>query len=382
VEFAEHEKNLILNKKLVIGIAGLGLIGGSIAWAFKSSDLVEKVIVYERTTKNLAKAIELGVITSESGCELECLRDCDVIFICQPVDIVPFTAAKLAAITSLDGKRRGAMLTDVGSAKSEIMDKVKELGVARFIGGHPMAGSEKVGFGAASPTLLENAIYVVCAGDSYDYSEDVELLELLIKDLGAIPVRMQAPAHDRVVAVISHLPHMLASALCTYAAGESEHDEMVKVLAAGGFKDITRIASSNPDMWTEIALDSRAALLPVMSNFVNEVERLIKAIEAKDSEAICAILEAGRVFRNEVAMSGRGILQGLPEIRVDVSDKPGEIGKVTSLLGENNINIQNINIQHTRAYEGGTMRLTLQNERDMTRARELLVSEGFACHEK
>jgi len=376
------------NKKLIIGITGLGLIGGSIAWALKRSEIVEKVIAFERTPKNLDYAKGLGVIDETSSCEIECLKDCDVIFICHPVDVVPYTAQKLAKISN-------ALLTDVGSAKFEIMQKVRELGVPRFIGGHPMAGSEKVGFHAASPTLLDNAIYVVCPGEAGDATgelpsdsagantlqKDIALFELLVKEIGAIPVRMEAAAHDHVVAVISHLPHMLASTLCTFAASESERNKMIQVLAAGGFKDITRIASSNPDMWTEIALDSRVELVPVMRKYVKEVEKLIDSIEAKNSDEICETLEAGRVFRNEIAISGRGILQALPEIRVEVSDKPGMIAKITTILGDNNINIQNVNIQNNRAYEGGSMRLTLQNAHDQELAVRLLGEHGFVCFE-
>ena len=364
------------NKKQIIGITGLGLIGGSIAWSLQRSKLVEKVIAYERTPKNLDYAKGLGVIDESSSCEIECLKDCDVIFICQPVDVVPYTAQKLSKISN-------ALLTDVGSAKFEIMEKVKELGVPRFIGGHPMAGSEKVGFHAASPTLLDNAIYVVCpnTADANISEEDIGLFERLIKEIGAIPVRMEPAAHDHVVAVISHLPHMLASTLCTFAASESERNKMIQVLAAGGFKDITRIASSNPDMWTEIALDSRVELVPVMRKYVAEMSKLIDSIEAKNAEEICATLEAGRVFRNEIAISGRGILQALPEIRVEVSDKPGMIAKITTILGDNNINIQNVNIQNNRAYEGGSMRLTLQNAHDQEVAVKLLGEHGFVCFE-
>ena len=368
------------NKKLKIGIAGLGLIGGSIAWALKRSDMIEKVIAFERTSKNLDYAKGLGVIDESSCCEIECLKVCDVIFICQPVDVVPTTALKLSQMCN-------ALLTDVGSAKFEIMEKVRELGVPRFIGGHPMAGSERVGFHAASTTLLDNAIYVVCADnaicqdnqDATPSESDVELFELLIKEMGAIPVHMEPALHDHVVAIISHLPHMIASTLCSFAAGESEQNKMVQVLAAGGFKDITRIASSNPGMWTEIALDSRVELVPIMRKYVSEVEKLIEKIEAKNSDEICSILEVGRDFRNDIAISGRGILQGLPEIRVDVSDKPGVIAKITTILGDNNINVQNVNIQNNRAYEGGSMRLTLQNAHDKEVAVKLLSEHGFVC---
>jgi len=362
--------------QLTIGIAGLGLIGGSIAAALKlasinGSNLVGKIIAFDKNIQSLEKAKAKGVINTYSSDGLGCFAECDVVFICLPVEMVA-TAAKEISKTSK------ALLTDVGSTKSEILRQIEAAGVERFIGGHPMAGSERVGFDAASALLLENAIYVICTLPN-EIKQHTALLELLIKEMGAIPVRMDPITHDHDVSVISHLPHMVASTLCTFAAAEK--DKMVKILSAGGFKDITRIASSNPEMWTDIAMNSREALLPTLRGYIRELSRLADSIEANDFKQVHDLLEKGRDYRNSVAISGRGILQGLPEIRVEVSDKPGVIAKITTILGNNNINVQNVNIQNNRAYEGGSMRLTLQNAHDKEIAVKLLTAQGFVCFE-
>lgn len=356
-----------MDKKIIVGIDGLGLIGGSIAHALKGNPMVQKIIGVNRSDRAVQAAVQEDVIEKGIPNKLESLAACDVIFICTPVDCIVEHAAFLSGITD-------ALLTDVGSTKYEITQETREKGIRRFIGGHPMTGSERVGFNAANKLIMENAIYALTPEEDTNPG-DLELLRTLVESMGSLPIFMDAHSHDNAVAMISHLPHLVATSLCNVVSNDNE--PVLKILAAGGFKDITRIASSNPQLWSEIVLSSSHALSPVLKDFIEYLNGIYGMMERNDSEEITAFFNKGYAFRNSININGKGILKGLPEIRVDVNDRPGELGKITSLLGVNGINIQNINIQNSREYEGGSLRITLQDEYGVSKAFEVLEFAGY-----
>ena len=352
-----------MDRKLVIGIDGLGLIGGSMAKAFNQSDKVVAVVGKDINDDVHRMAFEEGVISNKKN-EYSEFEKCDIVFICTPVEYIADEAEKIRNVTD-------AVITDAGSVKKNIIDEIEKRGISRFIGGHPMSGSDRSGFAVSNGKLFENTIYPIVPVKS-STNEDIEMLIECVRLLSAEPVVMTAEEHDESVAVISHLPHIVASVLCVEADNHSKKNSVVSALAAGGFRDITRIASSSSDLWSDILSNSKTALIPAVEVMIESLKQFRQALLDEDREQITSLLKQGREYREKIATSGKGLLLNYPVIQVDVEDKPGEIARIATVLSENGISIQNINIQNARDYEGGVMRITLQEERDAEFAKELL----------
>ena len=364
------------------GVVGLGLIGGSIARALKTRAGLSRVIGLDRRPDVLAAALADGAI--DEGCRLTdasdgqdpfiALADCDAVFLCTPVETLPGLASRAAAFCS-------GILTDAGSVKLPVVQSLGHL--ARFIGGHPMAGSERQGYACSSVDLLEGAVYVLCvprhesAALSAQAETDAAALAALVKSMGALPLRLDAAVHDRAVAAISHLPHAVASALSVLAA---ERDEgVLSLLAAGGFKDLTRIASANPALWTGICLESAPALLPILEDFAATLDRFRAAIATGDAAGLTALFARGAAYRAGLPSAGRGALDAYTTLRVQIPDRPGALASVATLLGDNGISIRNMDITNVRTYESGVLRILLHDSHQSDAAVTVLTEAGYGC---
>ncbi len=362
------------------GVIGLGLIGGSIARALKNRAGLAVVgldtdqAVIEQATASavltsggvISENDRPGHVSDEQAWQL--LRDCDVVFVCTPAATVAMTVELASAYTT-------GLLTDVASVKKPIMDKVS---CDRFIGGHPMAGSERRGFSFSSEMLLENAVYVLCLGDDTRLPfTTVKRFEQLIRLIGATPIHLDAVVHDQAVAAVSHLPHVAAAALALLAARRD--DGTLTRLAAGGFRDITRIASSDARLWSGISLESRQALLPVLKEFNQIISEFIESLEFRDEKELHKLFYQASQYRGSLPVDGRGALSANSMLTVYITDKPGVLGHVTTLLGNNGINISNIRIRELRAYEGGCLQLMLQDGNQAIKAAWLLQEAGYVC---
>ena len=231
-------------KRNSYGFIGLGLIGGSIAKAIRKIQPDCHILVYDTNTNMTQNALTEGIADAVTDSIGNDFHSCDMIFLCAPVSINNENLAQLKPYLSPD-----TLITDVGSVKSSIHDKVKELGLEKhFIGGHPMAGSEKSGFTNANPIILENAFYILTPTESSS-EEDLTFYRELVQAIGAIPLVITCDKHDYVTAAISHVPHLIAAALVNLVHDHDTQEGTMKLVAAGGFKDITRIASSSPQMW-------------------------------------------------------------------------------------------------------------------------------------
>lgn len=356
-----------------VGIIGLGLIGGSIAKALHYRAHVP-VIGLDKDRAVIEQAKEEGVLAngavlgSDDASVWQLLEPCDLVFICTPAELVSQLVHQVADCTR-------ALITDVASIKSPIM---KQVSPERFIGGHPMAGSERQGYAFSSELLLENAMYVLCLHDDtlLPYGL-VRRFETLIRLMGATPIHLDADTHDRAVAAVSHLPHVLASALSLLAAYEDKGT--LSRLAAGGFRDITRIASSDPGLWTGISLESRDTLLPILDTYRSLLEEYTDAIRTADRDKLYRLFYQAAQYRNNLPVDGRGALAAHSTLTVYVDDKPGVLGRVTTLLGNHGINISNIRIRELRAYEGGCLQLVLPDGRQAVKAAWILKEAGYEC---
>lgn len=357
-----------------VGIIGLGLIGGSLAKALKKRADFE-IIAFNRSEEVLISAYNEGIVSIYSGSDLTIFRDCDLIFICTPVDKITSYVDRLLPIIKKD-----CVITDVGSTKANIFSQMLEYKETAFIGGHPMAGSEQIGYKAAKEYLFENAYYVITP-TPYVNKEQIDEFIKIIEILGALPIVIDAQEHDNAVAAISHVPHVIAAALVNMVKRLDNNRNLLHTLAAGGFKDITRIASSSPEMWSSISIENKQEVLKIIKDFKNTIVEFEKELEEENADNIYSFYESSKNYRDGFSSGGSSISKTF-SVLVDVFDKPGIIATISTMLSVNNINIKNIGISNNREYSDGILQIVLDNEEDRKKSINLLREMNFVVYSK
>lgn len=359
-------------RKLKITIIGLGLIGGSLARAMHEKLGIRGITAVDRDSGSLRLALEQGVIEKGLVSPDESVCESDIIFICTPIrQIIEYIDELAPRVKST------CIITDVGSTKGIITGHVEKLPYRLcFIGGHPMAGTEKSGYANSLPHLFENAYYILTpTGGATERS--VRKLSSLVEAVGAIPVVMTPEEHDMAVAGISHLPHVLAAALVNTVKDIDNDTGMLKTLSAGGFRDITRIASSSPGLWENIVMSNRDRLLEVLKQFGRKLSDFAGYLESSSSGNIHDFFDSARRYRETISDYGHGLLPRIHRIIVDVPDRPGIIGEIATLLGRHNINIKNIFVANSRESEQGCLVITLPDMDSVDTAFDLLTENGY-----
>lgn len=357
-----------------VAIIGVGLMGGSLALCFKGKPGI-RVAGYDINPAELEKGMKRGVIDSACSSLEEAAEDADFIFLCVPVGLLEAYMDKLLGLNL----KKGCIISDVGSTKASIAAyaEARMKPDVYFIGGHPMAGSERSGVEAAASHLYENAYYVLTPFDSTP-REAYDRFVKLLRHTKAQIVRVEAKHHDEIVGAISHLPHVIAVALVNQVARYNERDELYRSLAAGGFRDITRIASGHPDMWRDILLNNRDVLKRLLRDWNDEIAAFAALLEAGDGDGIVRAFESAGAFRRQLPERRKGVITAIFDVYVDVPDHPGIIGQIATLLGNQRINLSNIHIIESRADVPGVLRLSFRNETDMDAAIELLKQNRYA----
>ncbi|MFZ5644155.1 MAG: prephenate dehydrogenase/arogenate dehydrogenase family protein [Bacillota bacterium] len=354
-----------------VAIIGVGLIGGSMGMAMLRKSLAGEVIGVGRNRESLELAVEYGAINSYS-LNNENVSGCDLVIVATPV------GTTIDIISSLDPFiGPGTIITDVGSTKAAIVEgsgTVLPSG-AVFIGGHPMAGSEREGVNGADPYLFENAFYVLTPSEGTP-RDCVEKMIMLVEGIGAKPIIMNPEEHDLSVASVSHLPHLIAATLVN-SLFDMPGGEKKSLLAAGGFRDTTRIAAGNPDMWRDIFKTNRKFILEALNYFRERLDEFQNALAISDEPIIYDLLSRARTLKNGMPARRKGYLPIYWEIVVTVPDKPGVIGDIAGILGGSGINISDIEILRVREGEGGTIRLAFATESEQEAAVSLLNKEGI-----
>ena len=277
-----------------LAVIGVGLIGGSLARALRAAGAVDEVVGCGRGRPNLEQAVELGVIDRFSHDIAEAVQDADVVFLSVPLGAM---AGAFAALR--DHLPAHALITDGGSAKGSVVHDCREQApelLARYIPGHPIAGTEHNGVSASFAELYQDR-RVILTPLSENAPESVALVRQMWEACGAEVTEMSVEHHDEVLAATSHLPHMLAFGLVDMLARLKENDEIFRY-AAGGFRDFTRIASSNPVMWRDICIANREALGPMLNAFAGEMNLLAERIHRGDGEALLEIFERAKAARD------------------------------------------------------------------------------------
>lgn len=283
-------------KQITIGFLGLGLIGGSIARSIRKNFPSCRIVVYSRRkNKDLLQGQKDGIISDITYSIDAHFSECDIIFLCAPVlQNIQF----LEQLKPLINKT--CIITDVGSVKGNIHKEVERLELeAQFIGGHPMAGSEKTGFANSSEDLLQDSYYLLTPCKT-TAEEKVLFLKKILSGTGAIFATVDAGLHDDITAAISHVPHIVAASLVNMVRENDTSNELMKTFAAGGFKDITRIASSSPEMWESICLSNADSIDHFLSLMIDELTKMRSYIANEQGTEINRFFASSREYRDSI----------------------------------------------------------------------------------
>lgn len=360
-----------------IGFIGLGLIGGSIAKKVKSDIPEIKIIAHAHHIETIEDAYAQQLIENSTLLDLSEFGDCDLIFLCCPVQKNIEYLRALKTIIKKD-----CLITDVGSVKTDIHREVISLGLEEnFIGGHPMTGSEKTGLSSANQYLLENAYYILTPTNK-TLNSKLQTFKQFVSSLGAIPLVLDYEKHDFATASISHLPHVIASSLVNLVQHLDDEDATMKTIAAGGFKDITRIASSSPVMWQNICLSNREQILRVLDSYQSVLEEMKRNIIHSDEEKLYSFFESAKDYRDSIAITKSGVIKKIYELYLDLIDEAGGIATIATILASNNISIKNIGIIHNREFEEGVLRLELYDQEALDAALTLLNKHHYTVYER
>lgn len=360
-----------------IGFIGLGLIGGSLARAIRRVYPNADIIATSGHQETVEAAAGEGIISNSRLLEMKDFADCDLIVLCCPVQK---NIEYLRALKPF--LKPGCLITDVGSVKGDIHSSVRSLGLERcFIGGHPMAGSERTGFASSTPYLLENAYYILTPTEQTTV-HDLEDFRLFIASLGAIPLVMDCDRHDYATASISHLPHIIAASLVNLIAETDDREETMKTIAAGGFKDITRIASSSPEMWQHICSSNREQILRLIDDFTAELDRMRELIDSKASDEIQSFFLRAKNYRDSINVSTTGPIGQVYECFCDLIDEAGGIATIATILASNNLSIKNIGILHNREFENGVLHIEMYDAVSLEQAVALLRRHHYTVYER
>jgi prephenate dehydrogenase len=386
---AEHpdERRQLLSSGLVgpgglqrAAVIGTGLIGGSIGMALRRLGWLVSGV--DTDLAKAERALELGAI-DRVGTDPAAAAT----FIAVPAGAVADVArAVLSQQDAYDHpsgppsppsgpeeprRTRAQVVTDVAGVKEGI---VSSIGHPRFVGGHPMAGSEQEGVDGADPDLFLGATWVLTP-DQHTSSEAYSEVQALVRQFGANPVALEPRRHDELVALVSHTPHLTAAALMNLAADAAASDAILLRLAAGGFRDMTRVAAGHPGIWPDVVTENQDAILDALDRLSASLAQLRRAVANQDRNGLLELLERARDARVNLP-TGAPALSQTSELRLPVPDRPGVIAEVSTLLSGLGVNIFDVEIAHSAEGDRGVMVLIIDSEAEEI-ARKALASRGY-----
>jgi prephenate dehydrogenase len=336
----------------VIALIGTGLIGGSIGLAQRRDGAT--VRGFDRDARRATRAFELGAIDVVSLTIADAVRGAELTVVAVPVGEVAEVV-----IEALDAG--AVVVTDVGSVKAPVVAAVEERRpalAARFVGGHPMAGSEQDGLDGAGADLFVGATWVLTPTGRTD-PHAFAGVRSWVADLGAEPIAVAPEMHDALVAVVSHVPQLAASTLMNVAsAGDDEHAVLLR-LAAGGFRDMTRIASSHPAIWPDICLANRDAIVVALDAYLDELGRVRAIVAGGERGELLEVLERARAARRNLPVGISLEHETMVELRIPVPDREGVIAEVATLAARLGVNIVDLEIAHSLEGRQGVLVLVV-----------------------
>jgi prephenate dehydrogenase len=355
-----------------VALLGTGLIGGSLGLALRARRPDLHVVGFDADAEEARRAEAAGALAAVAHSPRDAAAEADLVMLACPV------SAAFALLDELaPALRPGTLVTDVGSVKAPVVAHARRVlpEAVPFCGGHPMAGAERGGIAHADPLLFENAAWVLCPPDPLDAeafrTAFAPLLEM-VEAVGARPLLLDAETHDRAVAAVSHLPQLLSVALAPEAA-----DGAARLLAAGGFRDMTRIASSPFPLWREILSQNRQPALEALARLGCRVERLHDALATGDWAALGRAFEEAREAREGVPARSKGFLSPLAELTVRIEDRPGALLGVARALAEAGVDVRDIELLRVREGAEGAFRIGVSDEAEAERAAQVLRERGY-----
>ncbi len=334
-------------------IIGIGLIGGSIGLGLRQRGW--HVSAYDSNPQRLKLAVETKVVDAavEAG-NLD--ASAEITFVATDVGAIP--AAVSQALRETTG-----LVTDAGSVKAPVLSAVTDTSskrFSRFVGGHPMAGSEQEGLEGSRADMFDGAIWVLTPSEETDDSAYLGV-HSVVASLGAEVVTMSPQRHDELVALISHVPHLTAATLMCLADERSEQRQQLQRLAAGGFRDMTRIAASHPGIWPDICIQNQAAICEGLDRLTHALSEIRQAVASGDRTQLLEHLRQARTARLNLPGTV-STTEDLLELRVVIPDRPGEIARLTTMASELQANIHDLEIAHSPEGERGVLVMLLNSQ--------------------
>jgi prephenate dehydrogenase len=351
-----------------LALVGTGLIGASVGLAAKRVG-VSQVVGWDADADSLAVAAERGALDSAEGSLAAAVEGADLALVATPVASLEDTVRAVLASGS------DATVSDVGSTKSRLCSSVAER--ERFIGGHPVCGSEARGPEHASAELFEGATWFLTPVAQTE-PERYKLLHGFVASLGAVPVAIDPAAHDRLMAVTSHLPHALANLILNHAGSVRVDGHEPLATAGGSLRDMTRVAGANPRIWIDIFLDNAEELRSSLAEHRRRVEDLERALTAGDAGWLARWIGEAAVNRRTLLAEAYHDVGALQRVRVHVPDRAGVLSGITQALGADQINIEDFELQHMSPERGGTLSVLVSGEDEARRAAALLEAQGYS----
>lgn len=353
-----------------IYIAGLGLIGASMALGIKRDHPDYEILGYNRSQSSRDIALERGMIDRVTDDFASFAPLADIIILTLPIQQ---TLAFIKKLASLDLKE-SVIISDAGSTKSAIVATAEKCFADKsvhFVGAHPMAGSHKTGAASADVNLFENAYYIFTPS-SLTTPDTLEEMKDLLSGLHARFIEVDAEEHDRVTSQISHFPHILASGLMGQTASYAKEHEMARRFAAGGFRDMTRIAESEPGMWTSILLSNRETIMERIEDFKGRLDEIGQAISKGDENQIWNFFNQAREQRQAMEIHKRGGVDSSYDLYIDVPDEEDVILRILELLrGTSLVNIH-VN-EENREDVHGILQISFKNAQDLKHAERVIT---------
>jgi prephenate dehydrogenase len=341
--------------------------------SLSASGSVGRVVGFDISDDTRRAARALGIADEIAGSDVEAASGADLVFIATPAGAILHAFEKIRDVLA-----DGAVVSDVGSVKGNLVELMETAAPpnVHYVGGHPMTGSEQSGVESARPDLFRNASYILTPTGNTDLVS-LEKLRALLTGIGARLITMDPWAHDEATATISHVPHLLSLTLMGMA--EDHHTRMgdLYTLAAGGFRDMTRIAASSPEMWTDICIENRERIIERLEDYRSRLVGLQEMLESGDSEMLTELFREARRARNELSRKSGLELEELFDVTLPVPDEPGVISKISTAVGELGINIEDVSIAHPLEGETGILTLKILGHEQAGKVAVGLASLGY-----
>jgi len=353
---------------LKVAVLGVGLIGGSIGLAARNRAGAH-VSGYDRDGEVCARALELGAIDSRAEGIPEAVSGADVVFVATPLSAIADTVA-----AALDSAGPDCVVSDVGSTKRPLAAAGAD---ERFIGGHPLAGAETAGVEHAREGLFDGATWYLTPARGSTAGVLYERMHRLLSTLGARPTAIDPVTHDRLMACVSHLPHVLANALVEQAAALTVHEGAAQLPAVGpSFRDATRVAGANTRIWTDIYLSNRDAIVEGIDELLDRLQEVRSWLADADADALGEWNRRARTEREQLL--GAGLVGGpVQELRASVPNRPGVIAEIALALGRDGVNIADMALSPSEDNRQGVIALWIRGDDQAGRAQELINGLGF-----